>query len=360
MTSTSRSSGVVPRDDQPGRLEPAAQEVVDLVAVAVALVDHGLAVDLPRLGALVQLHRVGAEPHGAAHVGDLLLLGQQVDDRERRSAGRTRVEFAPAMSDHVAGEVGDRHLHAEADAQVRDALLARDPGGGDLALDAALAEAARDQDAVGLLDPVRGPPRRPASRSRPSRSRRRTRGRSRSGAAPPRPTGRRPRAGCTCRRARSGPACDCFAAASAFSMKPFHAVEIRRLGLHARSARARSRRRPRPGSRAAPCRSGPRRAPRRPPRPAATRTARSSCGCRSDSPPSERQTTMSGWMPMRRSSLTECCVGLVFSSPAWPMYGTSVRWMNMHRSPARRRPGTAGSPPGTAATRCRPPCRRSP
>ena len=38
-----------------------------------------------------------------------------------------------------------------------------------------------------------------------------------------------------------------------------------------------------------------------------------------DSPPSERATTMSGWMPMRRSSLTECCVGLVFSSPAWPM-----------------------------------------
>ena len=30
---------------------------------------------------------------------------------------------------------------------------------------------------------------------------------------------------------------------------------------------------------------------------------------------------MSGWMPMRRSSLTECCVGLVLSSPAWPMYG---------------------------------------
>ena len=44
--------------------------------------------------------------------------------------------------------------------------------------------------------------------------------------------------------------------------------------------------------------------------------------------------TMSGWMPMRRSSLTECCVGLVFSSPAWPMYGTSVRWMNMHAAPA--------------------------
>ena len=35
--------------------------------------------------------------------------------------------------------------------------------------------------------------------------------------------------------------------------------------------------------------------------------------------PSERQTTMSGAMPMRRSSLTECCVGFVLSSPAWPM-----------------------------------------
>ena len=34
---------------------------------------------------------------------------------------------------------------------------------------------------------------------------------------------------------------------------------------------------------------------------------------------SERQSSMSGWMPMRRSSLTECWVGFVFSSPAWPM-----------------------------------------
>ena len=30
----------------------------------------------------------------------------------------------------------------------------------------------------------------------------------------------------------------------------------------------------------------------------------------------ERQSRMSGWMPISRSSLTECCVGLVFSSPA--------------------------------------------
>ena len=30
---------------------------------------------------------------------------------------------------------------------------------------------------------------------------------------------------------------------------------------------------------------------------------------------------------MRRSSLTECCVGFVFSSPAASMNGTSVTWM---------------------------------
>ncbi len=31
-------------------------------------------------------------------------------------------------------------------------------------------------------------------------------------------------------------------------------------------------------------------------------------------------------MPISRSSFTECCVGLVFSSPAVAMYGTSVTW----------------------------------
>ena len=31
---------------------------------------------------------------------------------------------------------------------------------------------------------------------------------------------------------------------------------------------------------------------------------------------SQRQSRMSGWMPMDRSSLTECWVGLVFISPA--------------------------------------------
>ena len=49
------------------------------------------------------------------------------------------------------------------------------------------------------------------------------------------------------------------------------------------------------------------------------------------SPRSDRQTIACGWIPIRRSSLTECCVGLVFSSPAWPTYGTRVRCTNMQR-----------------------------
>ena len=38
---------------------------------------------------------------------------------------------------------------------------------------------------------------------------------------------------------------------------------------------------------------------------------------------SARQTMASGWMPMLRSAATECCVGLVFSSPDGARYGTS-------------------------------------
>src|SRR5207253_9411200 len=47
---------------------------------------------------------------------------------------------------------------------------------------------------------------------------------------------------------------------------------------------------------------------------------------------------MSGWMPIDRRSRTLCCVGLVLSSPAVPMNGTSVRWMyNVLSRPTSRR-----------------------
>ncbi len=46
-----------------------------------------------------------------------------------------------------------------------------------------------------------------------------------------------------------------------------------------------------------------------------------------DSGSSERATMMSGWIPISRSSATECCVGLVLASPTTPITGTSVTWM---------------------------------
>ena len=57
----------------------------------------------------------------------------------------------------------------EADPQVRDALLARDAGRVDLALDAAHAEAAGDEDAVGLGQ-ARARPRRRSSVSESTQS----------------------------------------------------------------------------------------------------------------------------------------------------------------------------------------------
>ena len=47
---------------------------------------------------------------------------------------------------------------------------------------------------------------------------------------------------------------------------------------------------------------------------------------------SQRQSRMSGWIPTDSSSLTECWVGFVFSSPAEGIQGTSVRWMKSERS----------------------------
>src|SRR3954465_10146547 len=73
------------------------------------------------------------------------------------------------------------------------------------------------------------------------------------------------------------------------------------------------------------------------------------------SEPPERHSSTCGWMPIRRSSWTECCVGFVFSSPACPRYGTSVTCTNIvvrrgapppHRG---RAPRDGADPRGPAA-----------
>src|SRR5690606_40821807 len=51
---------------------------------------------------------------------------------------------------------------------------------------------------------------------------------------------------------------------------------------------------------------------------------------------SQRHSRMSGWMPIERSSFTECWVGLVFISPAVLMKGSRVRWTKQERPRGKR------------------------
>ncbi len=81
---------------------------------------------------------------GAVFVGP---FGDQGDDRMRgvlAEFGAVRIR----QSSDVAGELDHRHLHAQADAQIGNPLLAGVAYRGDLAFDAALAETARYQDGV--------------------------------------------------------------------------------------------------------------------------------------------------------------------------------------------------------------------
>ena len=78
---------------------------------------------------------------------DALLLLEQADHGVRRlRVVLGRVDGVGA--EHGAGRFDDHGVHAVAEAQVRDVVLARVLGRGDLALEAALAEAARHDDRV--------------------------------------------------------------------------------------------------------------------------------------------------------------------------------------------------------------------
>src|SRR3954447_3243842 len=125
--------------------------VVDLVAVAMALVDDALAIGGVGARPVLDVDGVGAEAHRAAEILDLLLLGQEVD----HGVGRLRVHLrrvGAVEPDDVPCELGDGDVHAEADSEVRNVALASDAAGGDLPLPPARAESARDKHAVGALE----------------------------------------------------------------------------------------------------------------------------------------------------------------------------------------------------------------
>ena len=140
------------RDDEPRPDELVAEVVVDLVAVPVALEHDRLApVRLARARPVRELDRLGAEAHRAAEILDLLLLGQEVDHRERRLGIHLR-RVGAVEADDVARELRDRDVHPEADPEVRNPALAGDAAGEDLPLPAARPEAARNEHAVDALE----------------------------------------------------------------------------------------------------------------------------------------------------------------------------------------------------------------
>ena len=67
------------------------------------------------------------------------------------------VELASSDAHDVARELDHRALQTEAQTEVRDAVVAGEVGGEDLALDAAVTEPAGDEDAGRAVEPlVRG------------------------------------------------------------------------------------------------------------------------------------------------------------------------------------------------------------
>ena len=143
------------RAPEVGVVEAGAVAGVELVAVAVPLRHDRGAVGLGDLRALGQLGDVGAEPHGAAHVGDAALRVHEVDHRVR-GGGIELARVRTGEAEDVPGVLDRHHLQAEAQAEARDLVLAGVAGRHDLALGAPLAEPAGDHDAVELAEPALG------------------------------------------------------------------------------------------------------------------------------------------------------------------------------------------------------------
>src|SRR4051794_15799157 len=113
--------------------------------MAMALVDHLFAVRLGGFGAGGKSGWIKAQAHRAALVFHLALVGHEIDHRrvgEHVELGRVGVR----RTDDVTRELDDTALQTQAQAQVRNAALARETSSENLALDAAVAETARDED----------------------------------------------------------------------------------------------------------------------------------------------------------------------------------------------------------------------
>src|ERR1035437_8667867 len=129
----------LPRDPQPGRCQDLFVLAVELVAVAVPLDDLARAVGPAGETVLRQAARPPSQAHGSAQFVDALQLAQLEDHAVRRP----RVELRGVgllQAAHVARVLDHHGLHAQANAEVGDLMLARVADGVDHAFDSAFAE----------------------------------------------------------------------------------------------------------------------------------------------------------------------------------------------------------------------------
>src|SRR6266566_5992247 len=144
-------------DDQALVLERLTKLIVEFVTMTVALDDGVFFIQLAHMTAGDQATFLSTQTHAAADVAadrTFLLaafgrdpLRHHGNDRVRR----LRIELGAVRAleaGDVARVLDHRHLHAEADTEIGDAARARKVDRFDLALDAALAEAARYQNRV--------------------------------------------------------------------------------------------------------------------------------------------------------------------------------------------------------------------
>ncbi len=124
-----------------------AELVVELVAMPVPLVDQRRAVSLMRLAPLHQRGRIRPQPHGAPLVGDGVLLVEHANNGVTAIAVELGA-IGVLQADHIAGELDDGALQAQADAEEGDFAFAGMADGVDLAAGAAVIETAGNKDAV--------------------------------------------------------------------------------------------------------------------------------------------------------------------------------------------------------------------
>src|SRR5690606_25187847 len=128
--------------------------VVELEAMAMALLDNfavpQIVIARVRLGSRLALTVVDPTPHSSAHVREFALVGHEVDDGILRTDVESRA-VRLVIADDISGKFDTHDLHAQAEAEIGDLVLAGEAGSNDFAFDAAIAEAARHDNSVDLL-----------------------------------------------------------------------------------------------------------------------------------------------------------------------------------------------------------------